>query len=285
MGPARLHVVRSPEVAEAIPDLVRRGWLAPERAAPRLRAARGELASARGELRAVLYVGVLALVGGASLLVKENLERIGPPGIASGLGLAALACLIWTLRRSPPFTWQRAVADDWSFDYLLLLGILLAGLELAYVEAKFTPLGEDWRHHLLLMTGLMAGLALRCDSRLAWSLALSTFAAWRGLATTRLMGDLMRGNGAMRWSLLAVGAVFVGLGLALRRFDRKAHFEPLTTWLGAALVLGGLGLGSFADGGWGRLWALLLLAGSVATALVALRFRRFAHFADRKSVV
>lgn len=279
MGTARLGIVRSPEVAEAIPELVRRGWIAPERAAPRLRAARGDLVSARGELRALLYLSVLLLVAGVSLLVKENLERIGPLGIASGLGLAALACLAWTLRRSPEFSWQRAVSADWSFDYLLLLGILLAGLELAYVEAKFTPLGEHWRHHLLLLTGLTAGLALRCDSRLAWSLALSTFAAWRGLATARLIGDLMQERGDLRWNLLTVGAVFVGLGLALRRFDRKAHFEPLTTWLGAALVLVGLGLGSFADGGWGRLWSLALLGAAVATALVALRYRRFAHFA------
>ncbi len=275
--------MRSPEVATAIPELVRRGWLSAERAAPRLRAARGELESARGELRVLLYAGVLALVGGASLLVRENLERIGPVGLASALAIASAACLAWTLRRAPAFTWQRAPSSDWSFDYLLLLGILLAGLTLAYVEAKFTPLGAAWRHHLLLMSGITAGLALRCDSRLAWSLALSTFAGWRGVGAASAAGLLANalgsGGDALRANLLLVGLLFVLLGLVLRRWNRKAHFEPLTTWLGTALSLAALGTGAFARGGAGVGWALALLAGACVAGIVALRARRFWHFA------
>jgi predicted N-acyltransferase len=43
-------------------------------------------------------------MGGVGILVKENLERLGPVTIAVGLGLAALACFVWVVRHAVPFT-------------------------------------------------------------------------------------------------------------------------------------------------------------------------------------
>ncbi|MEO8275906.1 MAG: DUF2157 domain-containing protein [Thermoanaerobaculia bacterium] len=271
--------MRSPEVAAAIPKLVESGDLSPATAAPLLRAARGELLSIRGELRAILYVGVLALVGGISLLIQENLDRIGPVTIAAGLAVAALGCLGWVLHRSPPFSWKLAASEDWSLDYLLLLGILLCGADLAYIEAKFTPLGDAWSYHLLLMSLLTGGLALRCDSRTAWSLALSTFAAWRGVAAARVFGELAGiWNSPLRWNLVACGAIFLTVGAAMRRFDRKQHFEPLTTFLGALALLTGLGLAALDSRGPWMLWALAFCALAVIIAAAALRARRLMVF-------
>lgn len=272
--------MRNPEVVDAIPELVQAGLLTPQAAVPPLRAARGELISVRGELRAVLYLGVLLVVAAVSLLVKENLDRIGPATIAVSIGLAAVASLAWALHRAPAFRWGRAEAADWTFDYLLLLGILLLGADLAYIEAKFTPLGPDWSYHLLLMSLVTAALAIRGDSRLCWSLALSSFAAWRGIAAHAL-GSGLAGSGAMpvRINLLLCGLAFVTLGLLLRRFDRKAHFEPLTTFCGALATLAGLGLFALDTAGAWLVWALLFLATSLALGYVALRLRRFGLFA------
>ncbi len=272
--------MRSPEVADAIPALVRDGILTPEQAAQPLRSARGELLSIRGELRALLYLGVVLFVAGVSLLVKENLDRIGPVAIAGGLGLMAAGTLAWVLYRAPKFTWSRAESADWSFDSLLLLGILLLGATLAYVEAKFTPLGADWSYHLLLMSLITGAFALRCDSRLAWSLALSTFAAWRGIAAARVGAEWIGSTSmSLRFELIFCGVAFVLLGDSLRRFGRKAHFEPLTTFLGALAGLAGLGLFALdATGAW-ILWALIFLVVAGGVALFALRFRRFGLFA------
>ena len=273
--------MRSPELSEALPELVRQGVVSPERAAAPLRAARGELLSIRGELRALLYLGVLVLMAGVSILVKENLDRIGPVGIAAGIGLAAVACLGWTLHKAPPFSWGKAESTDWSFDYLLLLGILLLGADLAYIEVKFAALGNDWSGHLLLMSVVTAALAVRCDSRMSWTLALSTFAAWRGVAASRVFDETTGGRSldSLRLNLIFCGLFFVALGLAFRRFDRKAHFEPTTTFLGALATLAGVGLFALdASGPWIP-WALVFLAIAVALAVIALRFRRFGLFA------
>jgi len=274
--------MRSPEVARAIPELVRDGVLPPRRAAPLLASARGELVSLRGELRALLGLGVVLVTSGVGLFLKQHHEALGPGVIALLLTLAAAACLVAVVRRSPPFGWQRVPEPDWIVDGLLLLAIGLLGADLAWIEWQFTPLGAHWAWHLLLMSAATAALAVRFDSIAAWSLALSTFAAWRGVAVSptaqNLERALFRGEGALRWNLLVCAAVFAAAGWALDRFDRKRHFEPATTFL-AALAAGvalasGLGEASF----W-PLWAVGLAALGFGVARLAFARRRLALFA------
>src|SRR5437764_14746517 len=117
----------NPDVAKAIPELAARGALPADKAPLLLRVARGELLSVHGELRALLYAGVLMITGGVGLLVKENLDRIGPVVIAVGIGLAAAAALGWVIRVAPPFSWRAVPSPDLAFDCVRLLGALLAG--------------------------------------------------------------------------------------------------------------------------------------------------------------
>ena len=271
----------NPDVAKAIPELAASGALPPETAPRLLRVARGELLSVHGELRALLYAGVLMITGGVGLLVKENMDRIGPVVIAVGIGLAAAAALAWVIRVTPPFSWQAVPSPNLAFDYVLLLGVLLAGADLAYVEMKFTPLGAHWPWHLLIMALVTGAAAFRFDSRVVFSLSLSTFAAWRGVSVALLGSGLWDGSGsAVRWNAIACGALFALLGLVLARTHRKAHFEPVAVSLGWLLVLGGIGSGIFEPGGIGRAWAgalLLVGAGLAAGAFHARRFPLFAY--------
>src|SRR5204863_7957737 len=110
-----------------------------------------------------------------------NFERMGPLAIAGALAVAAAGCLFWVARRSAPFSWRESPAPHFAFEYLLLLGVLLVGADLAYVEAKFTPLGDAWPWHLFAAAVVAAFLSVRYDSRIVFSLALTTFAAWRGV--------------------------------------------------------------------------------------------------------
>ena len=270
----------NPDVANAIPKLVESGLL-PRREAPRLlRAARGGLVTVHDELRVLLYLGVLLITGGVGLLVEENLDRIGPVAIAIVLGLAAAAVLVWVARVSPPFSWREVPSPNLAFDYMLLLGVLLAAADLAYVEVRFTPLGANWTWHLLIVAVLTGIAAFRFDSRIVFSLALSTFAAWRGVAVSRIGSSLWNGSvDAVRWNAIACGALFAVLGLVLLKTGRKAHFEPVAVHLGWLLIFGGLA------SGWGEagsVWIFytvgLLLCGA-GLAAAAYRFRRFPLFA------
>lgn len=264
----------NPEVVQAIPALLESGVLPPAAAPRLLRMARGELVSVHAELRALLYVGVLLLTGGVGLLVRQNLDRIGPVAIAAGIGLAAAAALAWVTRVAPPFSWREVASPNLAFDYILLLGILLVAADLAYCEAAFGLLGTHRSWHLLIVAVLAGVAACRFDSRVAFSLALSSFAAWRGVSLADAGRAAGSAAGAWRWSAIACGILFAGLGFGLARTGRKPHFEPVAVHLGCLLALGGIAAG-IQDPAWG---AALLLAGA-ALAAAAYRSRRFPLFA------
>ena len=169
----------NPDVAAAIASLRARRVLSEPQAAPLLRWARGEVVSLHWELRTALYAGVLLATTGVGLFLKDNQERVGPAAIAALLGLCAGICLLYVFRRSPPFSWQATPTPHIAVDYVLLLGVLLLGSGIAYVETQFRWLGPQWPLHLLILSLLYLTFAYRFDSRAVLSLALTSFAAWR----------------------------------------------------------------------------------------------------------
>jgi len=272
-----------PEVAGAVEALLRAGVLSPEQAILPVRSARGEIVSVRAELRTLLWLGVTLIASGVGILVKENLDRIGPLAVAIFLGVAATACLLWVVRAAGPFAWLDQPSPNLAFDYVLLLGATLLGADLAFIEVKFTPLGPGWPWHLLLASAIFAALALRFDSRVVFSLALSTFATWRGVS----MGTLARAPvgrwdpGLLRTNAMACGALFVAGGYLLVRYRRKPHFEPVAAHMGWVLALGALAAGMLDERSptpWAvSALALLAAGGGVAwRAVVARRFWLFA---------
>ncbi len=268
----------SVEVEAAVVRLRGEGVLSAEQSALFSRVARRELLSLSPELRMLLYGGVLVAMAGVGLLVEQNFERIGPLAIASALAMAAAGCLVWVQTQASPFSWAETPPRHFAFEYLLLLGVLLVGADLAYIEAEFTPLGDAWPWHLLLLSIVAAALSVRYDSRIVFSLALSTFAAWRGVSVARLETSFWRGDTAssLRASALGCGVAFLLLAAVLVRLERKPHFEPVAVHAGWILILGALasGLGRepvpFGLG--------LLLAGG-GVALFAFRRARFSLFA------
>ncbi|MFI5198539.1 MAG: hypothetical protein ACHQJD_07965 [Thermoanaerobaculia bacterium] len=245
------------------------------------RVARRELVTVRLEIRAALYAGVLLLTAGVGLFVKENHERIGPAAIGVAIGIGAAACLLWAARRSAPFAWGEAASAHAGFDYVLLLGALLVATDLAYLETQFALLGPGWPWHLLVVAAFYGLLAYRFDSKMLLSLALASFAAWRGISVSVERTSLGSGDPArLRIEALSCGTLFVALGVTAARRHRKAHFEDVYVNAGLLLVFGGLLSGVFGkrNDGWGG-WLLALLLVSSAVALGAFRARRTLPFA------
>lgn len=241
----------SPDVASAVQVLGQDGVLRPPQVTLFGRVARGELVSLSPVLHALLYGGVVAITGGVGLLLKEQVDDLGPLTIALLIGAAALACLGWVARVAPGYAPGQVEAPHFAFDYILLLGALLLAADLAWCEWRFTALGENWAWHLLTVSLLYGSLALRFDSRVLFSLALTSFAAWRGVAVFSVEQALFgwAGNAlAARLNGLACGLLFLATGQLLVRRPVKPHFEPIATFTGWGLVLlavaGGTATGS-----------------------------------------
>ncbi|HEY5907822.1 MAG TPA: DUF2157 domain-containing protein [Vicinamibacteria bacterium] len=268
----------NPDVAAAIERLQADGVLSPDLAGLLRPVARGERVSVRTELRILLYAGVLLATGGVAVLVRENLDRLGPVAVAIGLTLAALLCLGWAVRRGPAYSPGPVESPHLAFDYVLLLGVLLASATLAYVEVQFTPLGDRWPWHFLFVALLAGALSVRYDSRSLFSLALGSLAAWRGVDVSQ--GAMQRAlpGGApepLRREALLCGLVFLALGYGFSRGTVKPHFEGVATHFGALLLLGGLLSGCGLNSREELAYAAALLASGVALAAYGAGSRRF----------
>jgi hypothetical protein len=148
------------------------------------------------------------------------------------------------------------------------------------VEVQFTVLGPRWAYHLLIVGVLYLLAAYRWDSRTALGLALTTLAAWRGVALSLVPPLIGPGVAAdLRASAIALGALYVGAAVLSVRLARKPHFEEVFASTGLLLLLGGLLSGVLDDhlrwSGW--LVATLLVAGTVMAA--AFRLGRSLYFA------
>jgi hypothetical protein len=200
-------------------------------------------------------------------LVIEHFNRFGPLAITATLTIAAATCFYWIRRHAPPFSWGQAPSADPAFDYILLLGVLLASADVAYIEAQFTPLGPNWPWHLFWASLFMSWASFRYDSRIVFSLALTSFASWRGVSVSFLEGDFWSNfASSMRLNTASCGLIFVGIGLLLTHTDRKKHFEPVATYLGWMLVLLSLISGTLTtqDSYWTYTTVLLLVGSGLA---------------------
>jgi hypothetical protein len=263
-------------------ELRRGGHLDDARAGFLLRVVRGELVSVRLELQLLLYAGVLLVTAGVGILVKNHYDQLGPVAIASGLLAGAAACLVWSWRVAPSFMREAVPSPNLAFDYVLLLGLLLLGSWLAYAEYNFALLGEAWPWHLLLVSLIYLAAAYRFDSRTVLSLALTTFAAWRGVAVSFPFRWADHAPQLIRLNALGCALLFLAAGWATRRTGIKAHFEEIYSHVGLLLLFGGLLSGTIGPAGMTLVeygWAALLAIAVWVVIVLSLHLERVSWFA------
>lgn len=137
---------------------------------------RGEIFSVFEEVRFSLYAAVAAITTGVGILVKENLDHIGPLTLIVTLALVAAACYGAAIRAG-----LRQETRTIGGDYLLLLGALIMSADLGYAESQFHWLGSHWSWYLLALAALHAITAYTLDSRLVLSVSLTSLAGWFGI--------------------------------------------------------------------------------------------------------
>jgi hypothetical protein len=216
-----------------------------------------EVFSVRRELLVTLYAAVATLVAGVGLLVKANLDRIGPAALLTGIFLASALCYAVALR-------ARMAARERSLgeDYILLLGALLFSAAVGYAEVQFRIFGTGWSRHLLLLAAWHLASAYLFRSRLVLAVALTACAGWLGVEAR--LGTLSE----PQHPLLGVGprsllcALIFYIGSLAHRGERAETgsgfrdvylqfavnfgfwgalalgFDTTTRWIGAAILLG-----------------------------------------------
>lgn len=222
------------------------------------------------ELNALLYLGVIALVGGLGWTVQTYFTNLGDAAILAALTAILAACLYYCVSRTPAYSPEQVPAPTLAFDYVLYLGCLVFAVELGYVEFRFQLLKASWDAYLLASAFAFFALAYRFDNRFVLSLALSSLAGWFGV---RLSSFSLFHLGVREYAL-AYGILVAFAGVSISRTRIKAHFLETYLHVAANAVLAAL-VSGVVDGNPRWFWPLALLAASGVAAERGVRFRRF----------
>lgn len=240
------------------------GELDARTAEPLLLAERRQLFSLHYELRFVTYAAMLLVVAGVGMLLRENLERIGPVTIA--LGIAAAAVLLYA------FAWQRQVKNASSaiHEYVVLLATLLVAADLAYAERQFDLLGKYGYDHFLAVAIFSAVVAYRFDSKLVMATALAALAAWFGV--DRATATLLETSSEVGTRALLCAAAILAWRELHQRSGRSVRLLPPFEHFAANLI--GIGAAAWTMDDSLRWYGFALAAGLSGLLFVLARRRR-----------
>jgi hypothetical protein len=226
------------------------------------------------ELSALLYLGVLSLVGGIVWTFREYVASLGDAAILSILTLLMVLAFGYCFTRTAPYSNDEVESPNLVFDYVLYFGCLIFSATLAFIETRF-GIFHGWDTHLLVAAIVFGVLAYRFDNRFVLSLALSTLAGYLGLKMA--IFDTLHSD-RVRMIAMLYGAFLIGTGVFLHRHSIKKHFLDVYLQLGANAILLAAISGVLEPGiGLGYLALLLMLS---ATAIyLGVRYRRFAFVA------
>lgn len=180
-----------------------------------------KLFSVHQELRLYLYIGILMIITGAGLTVKQYFSNLGDIAIISALTLCFAAAFIYCFIKGNPFSTDEVASPNIAFDYILFFGCAFFSMDIAYIETQFHLLGDQWNNYLLISSALFLLLAYRFDNRLVLSLALSTIAAWFGFTLSEYSFAFKK---YYREYAIAYGILVLLLGGLLYRLQIKKHF-------------------------------------------------------------
>ncbi len=220
------------------------------------------------ELNALLYLGVVAFIGGLGWTVHTYFTQLGDAAILVPLTVALAACLWYSFSRGASYSPDQVASPTFAFDYVLYLACLIFAVELGYVEFRFHVLKESWDGYLLASAVVYAALAYRFDNRFVLSLALSSLAGWFGVRFSYFSLHL-----GVREYALMYGVLVAVAGASVRRVGIKTHFFETYLHVAANAVFVALVSGVNDSG---PVWLLALLGASAFAIERGIRFRRFA---------
>jgi hypothetical protein len=185
---------------------------------------------------------VTAVTAGIGLLLKQNLDRIGPLTVILVLLLAAALCYATAIR-----TRLGQAARSIGGDYILLLGALIVSADVGYAESQFHWLGAHWSWYLLVLAAWHAGTAYALDSRLVLSVSLTSLAAWFGIDGP--VAGLFQPDAMLRHSgteaMLCAGSILLwrtihaALGASEQFVEVFEHVAANLGFWGALILCGG----------------------------------------------
>lgn len=214
------------------------------------------------ELRTILYVGILMLAGGLSILVYKNIDTIGHQVILAGIAAISFSCFLYCTRKKTAFSAAKVETPTAYYDYILLLGCLTLLTFIGYLQVQYTVFGEAYGLATFIPMVLLFFVAYYFDHLGILSMAITNLGAWLGIAVTPL--TILRSNNLANTKLIIAGLV-LGVLLVVASFMSeqkkiKAHFSYTYINFGMNIVFISCLAGMFQFDSFYLLWIIPLSA-------------------------
>jgi hypothetical protein len=226
------------------------------------------------ELRFFLYAGILLVVAGTGLTIKQYFANLGDIAVISALTLGCVSAFAYCFIKGRLFDTDEVASPHLAFDYVLFFGCAFFAMDIAYIETQFSVLGDAWKNYLLISVALFFFLAYRFDNRLVLSMALSTLAAWFGFTLSGYRMFSFVEN--YRLYAITYGLLVFTCGIMLNRLAVKKHFFDIFLNFAVHFLCLAL-LSGVADVGIVSIYFPALMAVCVALAFYAAHIRKFIY--------
>lgn len=186
-----------------------------------------KLFSVHWELRTILYLGILLLSTGIGILVYLNIDTIGHQAILAAIALACAGCFYYAFKHRQPYSNQQVKNESPLFDYIALLGCLLFGTFIGYIQYQYHVFG----HHYGLATTLPSVLFFYCayvfDHKGLLALGLAGMASTVGLsiAPMQLLYNNDFTDNSILFTALVLGTIIVAFAKYSDMKHIKVHFS------------------------------------------------------------
>jgi hypothetical protein len=179
------------------------------------------------ELKTLLYLGVLLLTTGLGILIYKNIDTIGHQAIVLFIAAVSASCFVYCFKKKLAFSKNQVSSPNVFFDYVLLLGCLTFVMFIAYIQFQFGIFGNKYGLATFIPMIILFFVAYFFDHLGVLSMAITSLAAWAGLAVTP--ATILKQNDFnsrdIIFTALLLGVVLIVIGYETCRQKLKSHFQ------------------------------------------------------------
>lgn len=185
-----------------------------------------QLFSVHWETRTILYLGILLVTGGLSILVYKNIDTLTHQAVLGFIGLVCSVSFFYCFKTKLPFSLSQVKVPNAFFDYVLLLGCLMFITFIAYFQYQYNVFGNRYGLATFIPMIVLFLTAYYFDHLGILSLAITNLAAWVEISVTPL--HILEANdfndAGIIYSGILLGIFLVLMGLLSVKKKFKAHF-------------------------------------------------------------
>ena len=195
--------------------------------------------SVHGELRLILYLGILFSGSGLGIIIYENIDTIGHQAIFGGISIVTILCFFYSYKFRSPFSWQKAESSNQFAEYTLLFGCTTFLILEGYLQFQYKFFGTKYGLAAFIPTVIFFFCAYRFDHKGVLSMAITGLASWLGLTIAPF--SIVSKNDFTDPKLIII-AIILGVILTIINWlsdinNLKKHFAFTYIFLGGNLAV------------------------------------------------